>query len=64
MSEQLPQYLTEQEIASRLRWSPASLRVLRCRRQGPPWHKIGRSVRYREDEVAAWIADQQNGGAA
>lgn len=36
----------------------ATLYAWRSRRQGPPAYRIGRWLRYRRDEVAAWVNEQ------
>jgi predicted DNA-binding transcriptional regulator AlpA len=35
--------------------APQTLRNWRSSRKGPPYIKLGRSVRYREEDLAAWI---------
>ncbi len=47
--------LTEQEVAKELRISVQSLRNNRCQGVGLPYVKIGRLVRYVEDDVIADI---------
>jgi hypothetical protein len=38
-------------------------RVMRTRRAGPPFIRIGRSIRYSERAMAEWLAGQQGGAA-
>lgn len=51
-------YLTSPQLAERLGVATITVKVWRQRRKGPPYVKIGRSVRYRVADVEAW-ADQQ-----
>lgn len=46
---------TEREAAERLAVSPGTLRQWRYLKTGPPFCKIGRSVRYKESDLQAWI---------
>jgi predicted DNA-binding transcriptional regulator AlpA len=46
---------TQAELASWLRKSEAWLERGRWDGSGPPYVKIGRSVRYRRSDVAAWL---------
>jgi hypothetical protein len=36
--------------------APTTLRKLRCVGGGPPWYKDGAAVRYRRDDLVAWVA--------
>ncbi len=48
--------LTTKEAAQILRTSVRSLAVARsCRRDSPPFIRIGRKVLYSADDIAAWI---------
>ena len=48
----------EAVVADRLGWSQAYLRNLRCRGEGPPWVILGaRSIRYDEEELEQWLAE-------
>jgi predicted DNA-binding transcriptional regulator AlpA len=47
-------YLTTAEAASLVRKSPKTLETLRVRGGGPPFRKLGGSVRYIESELIAW----------
>ena len=55
------QLLTEQEVSDRIRMSVAFLRRDRVegkrsgRTQGPPFLRIGRSIRFRASDVDRWI---------
>jgi excisionase family DNA binding protein len=48
--------VTEDEAASLLRISLTSVRRWRREGRGPVYRKIGRSVRYRRDDLADFIA--------
>ena len=45
---------TETDLAIRLGVKPATIRQWRVRKFGPPYIKVGRLVRYRVADVAAW----------
>lgn len=55
--------LTERQAAEFLQLSPATLSTWRSRRgrvardgkQGPPFLRLGRSIRYRRADLDAWI---------
>ena len=55
--------LTEHDVSKQLRVSLGSLRRWRMIRQGPPFVKIGPLVRYRVEDVEAWLSVQPTGGA-
>lgn len=51
--------LTEAEVARLLGLSPRTLRRWRhANRSGPPFVYIGGRVRYRRDELEAWLESQ------
>ena len=54
--------LTEQETAQRLRMTRAGLRAWRFRKQGPPYCKIGRLVRYNERDLEEFVAHRRRLG--
>jgi Helix-turn-helix domain len=54
--------LTEHDVAKQLHVSVASLRRWRLLHRGPQFHKVGALVRYRPEDVEAWIAGQPTGG--
>jgi excisionase family DNA binding protein len=54
---------TAQEVAVYLNKPIATLYVWRTRKKGPPASKVGRTLRYRWDDVDAWV-EQQSGVAA
>lgn len=50
-----PQYLTPQQAADYLGMSKSFLDKARVHGDGPPYFKIGNRVRYRRDELDAWM---------
>lgn len=46
-------FLTKEQLAEHLGLSPSM--VSKLMRQGLPYYKFGRAVRYRSGEVAAWL---------
>lgn len=54
--------LTEYDVAELTSLSLASVRRWRLLRQGPRYMKIGASVRYRPEDVAAWLDSRPTGG--
>jgi excisionase family DNA binding protein len=56
--------LTEEEVAKQLHVSVASLRRWRLERRGPQFIKVGSLVRYRPEEIEAWLAVLPTGGSA
>ena len=54
--------LTEEDVATQLHVSIASLRRWRLERRGPQFIKVGSLVRYRPEELEAWLASQPTGG--
>jgi excisionase family DNA binding protein len=55
-------FLTEPEVADRLRVSLACLRRWRLERRGPRFVKVGSLVRYPADELDRWIESLPVGG--
>lgn len=56
--------LTVQEVAERLRVTPAAVRNWRLTRKGPPSFKICGRVVFREDQLEAWLDAQSAAGDA
>jgi len=54
--------LNEYDVARITRLSVASVRRWRLLRQGPKYLKIGAAVRYKPDDVAAWLESRPRGG--
>lgn len=47
--------MTRREAAAYLRWKEQSLAAAACRGDGPPYVKVGRSVRYRKSDLDRWL---------
>jgi hypothetical protein len=58
------QLLTETEVAGLLKWSPKTLRKARVFQRGPRFIRLGRSVRYRTTDLAAYLDRCPSGGSA
>lgn len=56
--------LTEDEAARRLSMSVRSLQGWRVRGGGPPFLKIGRSVRYSPSALESWVRSREQGHTA
>jgi hypothetical protein len=56
--------LTEEDVAKHLHVSLAALRRWRLEGRGPRFIKVSALVRYRPEELEAWLASQPTGGAA
>jgi predicted DNA-binding transcriptional regulator AlpA len=54
--------LNEHDIARITGLSVASVRRWRLLRQGPKYLKIGASVRYKPEDIAAWLESRPSGG--
>jgi predicted DNA-binding transcriptional regulator AlpA len=54
--------LKERDVARRMSVSVASVRRWRLLSQGPKFLKIGASVRYRPEDVDAWLDSRPAGG--
>lgn len=52
------QLWTIDEAAGYMRLSRKTLYGWRCRKYGPPSYRLGNQVRYRPDEVRAWVDEQ------
>ena len=48
------------DVAEMLGVSTTKLEHMRCDRRGPCWIRVGRSVRYRLDDIQAYIAANTN----
>ena len=57
-SKDLDQLLTAREVGERLRLKPSALAARRAKGMGPPYIKIGRSVRYRVRDLNQWLRSQ------
>lgn len=54
--------LNEHNVARITGLSVASVRRWRLLRQGPKYLKIGSAVRYRREDITAWLASRPTGG--
>jgi predicted DNA-binding transcriptional regulator AlpA len=54
--------LTERDLARITGLSVASVRRWRLLRQGPKYLKIGAAVRYKPEDISAWLASRPSGG--
>jgi len=59
---QLPTLLNESDVARVTGLSVASVRRWRLFKHGPKYLKIGASVRYRTEDVRAWLETRPTGG--
>jgi predicted DNA-binding transcriptional regulator AlpA len=58
----LAEFLNEHDLARITGLSVASVRRWRLLRQGPKYLKIGAAVRYRPEDVSAWLESRPSGG--
>ncbi len=58
----LTDLLNEHDVARITGLSVASVRRWRLVRQGPKYLKIGAAVRYKPEDVAAWLESRPTGG--
>jgi predicted DNA-binding transcriptional regulator AlpA len=54
--------LNEHDVARISGLSVASVRRWRLLRQGPRYIKIGSAVRYRSEDISAWLSSRPTGG--
>jgi len=57
-SSKFPRLLNQKEVASIIRKSEAWLERKRWLGEGIPYLKIGRSVRYQEDDILSFLEEQ------
>ena len=55
--------LTEDDVAKQLNLSLASLRRWRLEKRGPRFIKVGSLVRYRPEDIEAWLMSLPTGGS-
>ena len=58
----LEELLTEHDVARITGLSVASTRRWRLLRQGPKYLKIGAAVRYKPEDITAWLESRPSGG--
>jgi predicted DNA-binding transcriptional regulator AlpA len=51
--------LPERDTAQYIEWSVSTLRKSRLTGDGPPFLKLGKSVRYRKSDVDQWLASRR-----
>jgi predicted DNA-binding transcriptional regulator AlpA len=61
-SKQIETLLNEFDVAKITGMSVASVRRWRLLRQGPRFLKIGSAVRYRTEDISAWLNSRPTGG--
>jgi predicted DNA-binding transcriptional regulator AlpA len=59
MTSETGTLLTTSETADRLGIRSELLAQWRYQRTGPPFHRLGRLVRYDLNEIDAWLEDQR-----
>ena len=55
--------MTEQDVAKQLHVSLALVRRWRFEKRGPMFVKVGALVRYRPEDLEAWLRDLPTGGS-
>ena len=55
MKNTLSRGLKDTEAAEMLGLHPQTLRNMRCRNEGPAYHKLGRAVRYLEKDLLTYL---------
>jgi predicted DNA-binding transcriptional regulator AlpA len=58
----LEELLTEHDVARITGLSVASVRRWRLFKQGPKYLKIGAAVRYKPEDISAWLESRPSGG--
>lgn len=62
--KQLPTMGTTDDLSAFLSIPKPTLEKWRHQGDGPAYIRLGKHVRYRSEDVEAWLAAQQRGGAA
>ena len=62
LQDGLESLLNDQDVARLTGMSVASVRRWRLIGQGPKYLKIGSAVRYRPEDISAWIESRPRGG--
>lgn len=62
MREEPAPLLTPQEVADFLQVPVATVALWRSQRTGPRGYRVGRHVRYRREDVEAWLAQRASVG--
>jgi excisionase family DNA binding protein len=61
-SRDVPELLTQQQLAEELQVSVRTLERWRREGAGPPWVRVGRSPRYRRDDIDRWLEATRRSG--
>ena len=65
LDDRIGDLMREQETAELLGLNPGTLRNMRSRREGPPYIRVGRSIRYSRSAMRKWLDEQTvSGGVA
>ena len=59
MQEPMKQYLNEREVAEMTGISLSTLRNNRFKHRGIPYYKVGKMVRYKSDEIVAFMEERR-----
>lgn len=59
ITNRIPGYTPEAEIAEELNVSVRTLRKWRQLRVGPPWTEVGRQIHYSDESRAAWLKSRE-----
>jgi predicted DNA-binding transcriptional regulator AlpA len=62
LNNALAELLNEHDVARITGLSVASVRRWRLFRQGPKYIKIGSAVRYKPEDISAWLESRPSGG--
>ena len=54
----LPELITRKQLAEYLGVTEPALSQMVTRRQGPRFIRLGRSIRYRREDVFAWLQER------
>lgn len=54
----LPEMITRRQLAEYLGMTEPALSMMVNRRQGPRFIRLGRSIRYRREDVLAWLDER------
>jgi predicted DNA-binding transcriptional regulator AlpA len=54
--------LKSKELAEVFGLEDNTLRIWRARGEGPPYYKVGSSVRYDQEKVREWLEDREREG--
>jgi predicted DNA-binding transcriptional regulator AlpA len=57
-----PNLRTTEEVAETLRVAPVTLKTWRAQGRGPNYIRVGRQVRYRDDDIAQWLDQRTKAG--